>query len=107
MQWHHQTYQMTIISDCQWDEEWTKKISPFFFTFTKDIIINCFRRVGYTTFTREYLSSPYIRHELLDEGQENTELDQLVNEYDKVKLDLKKEGFNVQGIFDAKITIFN
>ena len=39
-------------------------ISPFFSNFTKYKIINCFLRVGYGTFTRECLKSPYIRHEL-------------------------------------------
>ena len=39
-------------------------MSPFFSTFTKDKIINCFRRVGYAPFTRECSNSTYIIHEL-------------------------------------------
>ena len=35
--------------------------------------------------------------------QEETCLDELVNEYEEEKIDLKKEGFNVEGIFDAEI----
>jgi len=77
------------------------KISPFFSTFTKDKIINCFRCVGYAPFTRECLSSPYITLE--DTGKDTSSLDQLVNKYEEAKLDLKKEGFNVEGIFDAEI----
>jgi len=83
------------------------EMSPFLSTFTKDKIINCFRRVGYAPFTRECLSSPYIRHELgethEDTGKDTGGLDQLVNDYEEAKLDLKKEGFNVEGIFDAEI----
>ena len=79
------------------------EMSPFFSTFTKDKIINCFWSVGYAPFTRECLSSPYIRHELGETHEDNGGLDQLVNEYEEAKLDLKKEGFNVEGIFDAEI----
>ena len=77
-------------------------VSPFFSIFMRDKIINCFRRVGYAPFTRECLKSPYIRHEIC-ENQEDACLDELVNEYEEAKLDLKKEGFNVEGIFDADI----
>ena len=77
-------------------------MSPLFSTFTKDKIINCFQRVGYAPFIRECLKSPYIRDEI-GENQEDTCLDELVNEYEEAKLDLKKEGFNVEGIFDAEI----
>ena len=68
----------------------------------KDKIINCFRHVCYAPFTIECLKSPYIRHEL-GEKQEDTCLDELVNDYEEAKLDLKKEGFNVEGIFDVEI----
>ena len=68
----------------------------------KDKIINFFRRVGCAPFTRECLKSPYIIHEL-GEKQEDTFLYELVNEYEEEKLDLNKEGFNVEGIFDAEI----
>ena len=78
-------------------------MSPFFSTFTKDKIINCFRRVGYAPFTRECLKRPYIRHEL-GEKKEDTHLDELVNEYEEAKLDSREEGFNLEGIFDADIT---
>ena len=81
-------------------------ISPFFSNFTKYKIINCFLRVGYGTFTRECLKSPYIRHEL-GENEEDTCLDELVNEYEESKLYLKKEGFNVEGIFDTDIPTAN
>ena len=77
-------------------------MSSFFSTFTKDKIINCFRVFGYVTFTREFLKIPYIRHKL-GEKQEDTCLDELVNEYEEAKLYLKKEIFNVEGIFDAQI----
>ena len=51
---------------------------------------------------RECLKSPYIRHEL-GEKQEDTCLDELVNYYEEEKLDLKKEVFNVEGIFYVDI----
>ena len=57
---------------------------------------------GCAPFTIECLKSPYIRHEL-GEKQEDTCLDELVNNYEEEKLDLKKEWFNVEGIFDAGI----
>ena len=71
-------------------------------TFTKDKIINCFQCVGYAPSTREILKIPYIRHKQ-GEKQEYTCLYELVNEYEEAKLDLKKEGFNIEGIFDADI----
>ena len=77
-------------------------ISTFFSTFTKDKIINFFPRVGYDPFTRECLKIPYIRH-VLDKKQEDTCHDELVNDCEEAKLDSKKEGFNVEGIFDAEI----
>ena len=43
--------------------------SPFYSTFTKAKIMNCFARVGYVPFTRECLKSEYIRHELQENGK--------------------------------------
>ncbi len=43
--------------------------SPFYSTFTKEKITNCFARVGYVPFMRECLNSEYIRHELQGNGE--------------------------------------
>ena len=51
--------------------------SPFFSTFTKEKITNCFARVGYVPFTRACLKSEYIRHEL-GKDTEDTTLQDLV-----------------------------
>ena len=77
-------------------------MSPLFSVFTKPKILNCFRRVGYAQFTRACLNRIYIRHKLGEEGEYNT-LEYLVEEYEDAKLDLKHEGFNVEGIFDAEV----
>ena len=77
-------------------------LSPFASTFTKEKIIKCFYRVGYVPFTRNCLKSEYVRHEL-GEATQDTTLEDLVNEYEGAKLDLKAQGFNVDGIFDAEI----
>ena len=77
-------------------------MSPFFSTFSKPKILNCFRRVGYAPFTRACLKSTYIRHELGEEREDNT-LEDLVQEYEDAKMELKHEGFNVEGIFDAEV----
>ena len=53
--------------------------SPFFSVFTKSKILNCFRRVGYAPFTRAYLKSEYIRHELGEDLEDYT-LEDLVQE---------------------------
>ena len=74
----------------------------FFSLLTKPKILNCFRRVGYTPFTRAFLKSTYIRHELVEEGKDNT-VEDLVEEYKDAKLNLKHEGFNVEGIFYAEV----
>ena len=76
--------------------------SPFFSVFTKPKILNCFLRVGYAPFTRACLKSEYIRHELGEDREDNT-LEDLVQEYEDAKLELKQEGFNVEGIFDAEV----
>ena len=77
-------------------------VSPFASTFTKDKIIKCFCRVGYVPFTRNCLMSEYVRHELGEDTQDET-LEDLVQEYEGAKLDLREQGFNVDGIFDAEI----
>ena len=77
-------------------------LSPFASTFTKEKIIKCFYRVGYVPFTRNCLKSEYVRHEL-GEATQDTTLEDLVNEYEGAKLDLKAQGFNMDGIFDAEI----
>ena len=77
-------------------------LSPFASTFTKDKIKKCFSRVGYVPFTRNCLMSEYIRHEL-GKNTEDTNLEDLIQEYEDAKLNLKGEGFNVDGIFDAEI----
>ena len=46
----------------------TREGSPFYSTFTKAKIMNCFAWVGYVPFTRECLKSEYIRHELQVKG---------------------------------------
>ena len=46
-----------------------RNCSPFYTTFTKPKIMNCFARVGYVPFTRECLKSEYIRHELQENGK--------------------------------------
>jgi hypothetical protein len=56
--------------------------------------------VGYAPFTRECLNRKYIRHELGERCSDEA-LSNLVSEYEKAKLQLKKDGFNVDGIFDA------
>ena len=62
-----------------------------------------FRRVVYVPFTRECLKSKYIRHEL-NEDTDNEALATLVTEYEEAKLNLKQDGFNVEGVFDALVT---
>ena len=76
------------------------RMSPFFSVFTKPKILNCFRRVGYAPFTRAWLKSTYIRHELSEEGKDNT-LEDSVEEYENAKLNLEHEGLDIEGIFDA------
>ena len=77
-------------------------LSPFASTFTKERIIKCFHRVGYVPFTRNCLKNEYVRHEI-GEDTGDTALEDLVQEYEEAKLDLKEQGFNVDGIFDAEI----
>ena len=89
----------SIVCDISVD---SPSISPFASTFTKDKIIKCFSRVGYVPFTRNCLKSEYIRHELV-ENTDDTNLEDLVQEYEDANLNLKEEYFNVDGIFDAEI----
>ena len=79
------------------------KNKPFDSTFTKDKVLKYFRRVVYVPFTRECLKSKYIRHEL-NEDTDNEALATLVTEYEEAKLNLKQDGFNVEGVFDALVT---
>jgi len=77
-------------------------LSPFASTFTKENIIKCFYRVGYFPFTRNCLTSEDVRHEVGEDTQAST-LEDLLQVYEGAKLDLKEQGFNVDGIFDAEI----
>ena len=77
-------------------------MSPFYLRFTKAKILNCFLWVVYAPFTRAYIKSVHIRHELGEEHEDNT-LEDLVQEYKDAILKLKQEGFNVEGIFDTEV----
>ena len=76
---------------------------PFASTFTPEKIVNCFERVGYAPFTRKCLESKYVRHELGEEHGASEELEKLVEDYERAKEDLRRDGFNVDGIFNAEI----
>ena len=52
----------------------------------------------------ECLNSKYIHHDLAEDTVNST-LESLVIEYETSKVRLKEEGFKVEGIFDAGITI--
>ena len=62
--------------------------SPFFSVFTKPKILNCFCCISYVPFVRACLKSKYIRHEL-GEDREDSTLEDLVQEYEDIKLELK------------------
>ena len=79
---------------------------PFQSTFTKEKIMECFRRVGYVPFTRNALKSEYIRHELDEENQNKSAgIGKVVEEYCAAKDEVRDLGFKVDGIFDAHIKI--
>ena len=54
-------------------------LSPFASTFIKEKVIKRFCRVGYVPFTRNCLTSEYVRHELGEDTQD-TALQDLVQE---------------------------
>ena len=79
------------------------ELRPFDSTFTKEKIKNCFARVGYVPFTRKALKNQNIRHELNEDNDEGRKLQAIYDEYVGEKTKLLALGFNVEGIFDARI----
>mmetsp|Transcript_7811 Transcript_7811/g.9089 ORF Transcript_7811/g.9089 Transcript_7811/m.9089 type:complete len:275 (+) Transcript_7811:1191-2015(+) len=75
---------------------------PFDFTFEKDRIIKANERVGYVPFTRAYLKNKHVKHGL-GQREKNEEIEQVNEDYHKAKIELKDQGFRVDGIFDVTI----
>ena len=77
-------------------------LTPFAPTFMQEKIIEYFCRVGDVSFTRNYLTSKYVRREIVEDIQYTT-LEDLVQKYEGAKFDLKEQSFNVDCMFDAEI----
>ena len=76
---------------------------PFDKHFTKEKILQAWRKIGFVPFTRRCLSDKKVRHEL---GQScaNKALEDLQAQYDNLVLVAEQQGLN-QGVFDASIPV--